>query len=74
MKEKGFVVIDLTTRRLVSSAFPPMSQAQAQRKADELGGNAVIVQLNGTSQWYDPQTGPQETWIYNPANKMLVKQ
>jgi hypothetical protein len=74
MKEKAYAVIDSNTLALLASVFPPMSQAQAQRKAAELGGSAVIVPVNGTSEWYDPQTGPQQTWLYNTTTKVLVRQ
>lgn len=72
--QKGYVVINTSTLQLLHAPLPLMTQSQALAYAQQLGGNAAAVEFCGLSHDYDPQTGHQQTWLYNTTTKVLVRQ
>jgi len=71
---QAFIVINTSTLVLLSDAWTALSQAQAVAMAQQMGGQAGVVELRGLSEPWDPATSPQQTWLYNTTTKILVKQ
>jgi|DEB0MinimDraft_10_1074344.scaffolds.fasta_scaffold114998_2 hypothetical protein len=71
MKVKTYTVIDNATQSLLVAPFPFMIQEVAQKLAEELGGNATVVELWGLSEPYNPVADPAQSWVYDPVTKVL---
>ena len=68
---KGFVVVDSVSNVLLSAPMSVMKESVATKVANDMGGNAVAVELAGMDAPWDPAASPAQVWEYDAATKRL---